>query len=135
MGVYQQLESEYDYEIVEEFLNHFTMMLSSMERLIISLENHASYKNSINELFRMFHTIKAATAYLKITPIHKITLLAEDILSECRELEGAASEALMEWLLLLNDQLHNYKNDLENDHENFSKLNKNIIKLPRNYLR
>ena len=135
MGIYKDLEGEFDYEIVEEFLNHYSSMIGVMEKLIISLENPSTFANKINELFRMFHTIKSASAYLKITPIHKIAVLAEEILQECRELQGAASEVLIEWFLLLHDQLNNYKTDLENDHENFSKLNKNIIKVPIEYLR
>ncbi len=135
MGVFKKLEGEFDYEIVEEFLGHFSMMLESMDGLIVALKEPAHYTHNINELFRMFHTIKSAAGYLHITPIHKIVTLGEEILEECRNIQGAASDDLINWLLLLSDQLTLYKEDLENDHENFSKLNKKIIKVPTDYLR
>jgi two-component system chemotaxis sensor kinase CheA len=135
MGIYQQLESDFDYEIVEEFLGHYTIMVESMDRLIVNLKDPACYSNNINELFRMFHTIKSASAYLHITPVHKLVTLGEDVLEECRNIKGAASDDLINWLLLISEQLTLYKEDLELDHDNFSKLNTKIIKIPTNYLR
>ena len=135
MGVYQQLEGEFDYEIVEEFLAHFSVMVEHMDGLIITLKEPSRYKNNIDELFRMFHTIKSGSAYLRITPINKVVTLAEEILEECRNLDGAAGEELINWLLSITGQLQRYKEDLENDHEHFSKTDKALIKVPLNYLR
>lgn len=135
MGIYQQLESEFDYEIVEEFLGHYSMMVESMDRLIVNLKDPVHYSNNINELFRIFHTIKSASSYLHITPVQKLVTLGEDILEECRNIKGAASDDLINWLLSVSEQLTLYKEDLELDHEKFSTLNKNIIKVPTNYLR
>jgi len=135
MGVYQQLEGDFDYDIVEEFLAHFSVMVENMDPLIVNLKDPIHYKNNIDELFRMFHTIKSGSAYLKITPVNKVVTLAEEILEECRNLEGSASEELINWLLTVTGQLQRYKEDLENDHESFSKTNKALIKVPVNYLR
>ena len=135
MGVYKDLEAEFDYEIVEEFLGHFSYQSENLDRLIIDLNDPDKFTNNINELFRIFHTIKSASAYLKIEPVNKVVTLAEEILEECRILEGAASEALINWLLRISAQLQAYRDDLENDHETFTPLDKAIIKVPTEYLR
>ncbi len=136
MGVFQKLESEYDYEIVEEFFGHYSQMLESVESLIIGLENPNLYGRNVNELFRIFHTIKSGSSYLKIEPVRKLTLLAEEVLEECRNIKTAsASEDLINWLLSVTDQLNLYKDDLENDANEFSHLNSKIIKVPTNYIK
>ncbi len=135
MGVYTALESEFDYEIVEEFFSHYTFMTESMENLIVGLADSAQYTNNINELFRICHNIKSATGYLKIEPINKLVTLAEEVLEECRLVKGRGDEALINWLILVSDQLANYREDLEEDREVFSSLNHHIIKIPTKFIR
>jgi len=130
MGVYAELESEFDFEIVEEFLSHFIIMIEPMEKLVIGLKNEASFSDNINQLFRTFHNIKSATGYLKIKPINTLVTLVEEVLEECRLVEGEGSEALVSWLILVCDQLSDYRDDLENDVEKFCVLNHRIIKVP-----
>ncbi len=135
MGVYQNLEKEFDFDIVEEFFGHYSMMTENLEALIVKLDDPDLYRHSVDELFRIFHTIKSASAYLKITPVNKVVTLAEEVLEECRGLEGRASDALIEWLLIVSDQLAAYREDLEEDAEAFSPLNTKIIKIPTEYLK
>jgi len=134
MGVFAQLEGEFDYEIVEEFFSHFTFMTESMENLIVGLAHKEKYTANINQLFRVFHNIKSATGYLKITPINKLVTLVEEILEECRLVEGVGSEELISWLILVSDQLALYREDLEKDAETFCQLNHLIIKVPTKFI-
>jgi two-component system chemotaxis sensor kinase CheA len=135
MGIFTDLEVEFDVEIVEEFFSHYSFMIEALERLIIGLENEELYTNNINEIFRIFHNIKSSSAYLKIKSMNKVVTLGEEVLEECRNLEGVASEELINWLLLLSDQLTLYKKDLEEDHGELSQINHNIIKVPVKYLK
>ena len=134
MGLYSALEGEFDYEIVEEFLSHFTIMTDSLERLIVGLKQEENYSTNINEIFRICHNIKSATGYLKIIPINKLVTLAEEILEECRLVEGRGSDSLVNWLILVSDQLSDYREDLENDAETFAPLNHLIIKVPTQFI-
>ncbi len=134
MGVFASIEAEFDYEIVEEFFSHYAFMSEAMEKLIIGLCDEGKYLENINELFRICHNIKSATGYLKITPINKLVTLAEETLEECRLVEGKGSEELINWLILVSDQLNLYKEDLENDSETFSSLNHLIIKVPTKFI-
>ncbi len=135
MGVFTDLESQFDYEIVEEFFSHYSFMVESLEALIIDLDKEHLYTNNINEIFRIFHNIKSATAYLRITQINKVVVLGEEVLDECRYLKGEASEELINWLLLLSDQLKLYKDDFELNVKKLSLVNHNIIKVPIKYLK
>ena len=40
MGILKSLEIDYSYDIVEEFLSHYTLMCDLMEPLIINLARH-----------------------------------------------------------------------------------------------
>lgn len=134
MGVFAEIENEFDYEIVEEFFSHYSFMTEAMENLIIGLEDEGKFTNNIAELFRICHNIKSATGYLKIEPINKLVILAEETLEECRLVEGTGSESLINWLILVSDQLILYKEDLEKDRDAFSPLNHLLIKVPTQFI-
>ncbi len=129
MGITTQIQEEIDYEIIDEFIQHFGMMLDTLESVIISLEQENRYKQAINEIFRVMHNLKSASSYLKIEPMRKMCELVEETISVARELEGPASAELMDWLLLASDQLKNWYDDIVNDNK-LSPTNKKIIRIP-----
>lgn len=130
MGVASKLFVEYDYDIAEDFIIHYSIMSYQMENLVISLSKPEKYQNSVNELFRIMHNIKSASQFLKIRPIAKLSVLGEEILEEARSLEGPASEEFIDWLLFVSDQFVKYKHDLEADEDDFSELDRSIINIP-----
>jgi len=48
MGVKSYLDANFDFEIVDEFLDHYSMMVDSMEMMIIDLSKPALHEKSIN---------------------------------------------------------------------------------------
>jgi len=131
MGLFTQLEIEFDLEIVEDFISHFGIMCENMEPLIISLGKAEEYEENIGELFRIFHNIKSAAGFLRLDAIIKLAALCEDVAEEARMLHGPASEDFIDWLLMVSDQFNRYRQDLENDAEYFGMLEPLIIKVPR----
>lgn len=132
MGLYTQLEIDFDLDIVEDFINHYSIMCENMEPLIINLNKQENFKENIRELFRIYHNLKSAGGFLKLDPIVKLATLSEDVCEEARVLEGPASEEFIDWLLLISDQFEVYRKDVEQDAEFFSMLNPLIIKVPLN---
>lgn len=130
MGILTQIEIDFDLEIVEDFVAHYAIMCESMEALIISLGNESYYKDSVNDLFRIFHNIKSAAGFVQLDPILKLASLAEEVLEEARELDGPGSDEFIDWLLMVSDQFAKYRLDLEDDKDNFCMLEPLIIKLP-----
>ena len=130
MGLFSQLEVDFDLEIVEDFISHYAIMCETMEPLIIGLEKKDRYENNIRELFRIFHNIKSAAGFLKLEPIAKLATLCEDITEEARILEGPATDDFIDWLLLISDQFDKYRMNIEDDDEYFGMLEPLIIKVP-----
>ena len=135
MGVFKELEGEFDYDIVEEFLGHFGFMIDSLEPLIIDLEKSEKFSTNIDNLFRIFHNIKSASGYLKIEPINKLATLAEETLEECRLVDGSGSDELIDWLLAVSDQMANYKQDLDNDRDEFTPTSPKLIRVPTKFVK
>lgn len=130
MGIKQNLFDNYDYDIVDEFILHYSVMTYQMENLIIYSAKEDEYKENIEELFRIAHNIKSAAGFLKIEPILKLATLLEEVLEEARELKGPSNDDFIDWMLSVKDQFERYKEDLENDAEEFGDLDTNIIKIP-----
>jgi two-component system chemotaxis sensor kinase CheA len=130
MGIFSQMELDFDLEIVEDFITHYGIMCESMEPLIISLSKEELYHENIGELFRIFHNIKSAAGFVRLDPIIKLASLSEEVVEEARILNGPASETFIDWLLLVSDQFAIYRQDVEDDADYFSMLKPHIIKLP-----
>ena len=129
MGIRARLEEEYDYDIVDEFLDHLDIMTEAMEPTIIALEKEDGRSEMINELFRIFHNIKSASGFLKIERIHLLSELAEELMESVRQNPNSLSEEIIDWLLLVNDQFRVWYTQLENDDE-LKDINPKILNVP-----
>lgn len=133
MGILTQLETDYDVDIVDEFLTHFGVMTMSLEPLIINLSKPDEFESNLNEIFRIFHNIKSSSGYLHIKELLNFTKLCEDILDDVRDKKtskSVASEELIDWLLLASDELEMYRQDIENDSVYLHSFNPKLIKMP-----
>jgi two-component system chemotaxis sensor kinase CheA len=117
MGVRKELEETFDYEIVDEFLDHFAMVTDEIELLTIQLEKPEYYVRNVDELFRIFHNVKSATAFLHISVINKFAISVEDLLERMRGREGPASPAVVDWLIACDDHMTQWNDNLRLDEE------------------
>ena len=129
MGIRSGLDANFDFEIVDEFLDHYSMMVESMEVMIIDLSKPNMYERSVNELFRVFHNIKSASGYLKIEPMFKLASFVEDELEELRKKTTPISEETTNWLLSISDMFSAWQDDLKLDNE-LSKIKYSLLKIP-----
>ncbi|CAI6159056.1 MAG: hypothetical protein SPLUMA2_SPLUMAMAG2_00805 [uncultured Sulfurimonas sp.] len=129
MGVRSDLDANFDFEIVDEFLDHYSMMVESMEVMIIDLEKPNSYDRSINELFRVFHNIKSASAYLQITQMAKLSSFVEDELEELRKAKPPISEETTTWLLDVSDMYATWQEDFKLDNV-LTHIRYSLLKIP-----
>lgn len=129
MGIRRDLEGNFDFEIVDEFLDHYAMMVEIMEPLIIELGKNERYGHSLEELFRIFHNIKSASAFLKIEPMVRLSTFVEDSLENMRYQEGPANEDVLAWLLSVNDMYIQWQEDLKLDNP-MTKIKFSLLKLP-----
>ncbi|CAI6149728.1 MAG: hypothetical protein SPLUMA1_SPLUMAMAG1_00920 [uncultured Sulfurimonas sp.] len=129
MGVRSDLDANFDFEIVDEFLDHYSMMVESMEVMIIDLEKPNSYDRSINELFRVFHNIKSASGYLQITQMAKLSSFVEGELEELRKAKPPISEETTTWLLDVSDMYATWQEDFKLDNV-LTHIRYSLLKIP-----
>jgi len=129
MGIKSDLTANFDYEIVEEFLNHYSIMMDSLEILIIDLSKPEMYKRSLNELFRIFHNIKSASGFLKIEQMHRLSKFVEEVLEELQRINKIANDDVITWFLNISKMFNAWSDDLENDNE-LSHIKYTLLKTP-----
>ncbi len=129
MGIRRDLEDNYDFEIVDEFLDHYAMMVEVMEPLIIDLGKNDRYNHALEELFRIFHNIKSASSFLQIEPMVRLSTFVEDSLDKMRFQEGPANEEVITWLVAVNDMYIQWQEDLKLDNV-MTKITFSLLKLP-----
>ena len=129
MGIRSELDANFDFEIVDEFFDHYSMMVESMEVIILDLSNSDMRQRSVNELFRIFHNIKSASGYLKIVSMNRLSSFVEDELEELRHSDRPVSQETIDWLLLLSDMFSQWNDDFKQDND-LSKIKYSLLKLP-----
>jgi len=129
MGIRSDLDAKFDFEIVDEFLDHYAMMVESMEIIILDLSKESMRKRSVDELFRIFHNIKSASGYLQIISMNKLAEFVEDALDELRQLDNPITQDTISWLLIISDMFTQWHEDLKSDNE-LSKIKYSLLKLP-----
>lgn len=129
MGIRSELETTFDFELIDEFLDHFAMMVDIMEPLIVDLGYEERYSRSVEELFRIFHNIKSASSYLKIEPMIRLATLVEDALEQLRACTTPANEETITWLISVSDMFIQWQEDFKMDNE-LSKVPFSLLILP-----
>jgi len=129
MGIRTDLENNFDFEIIDEFLDHYAMMIEIMEPLIIDLGNSDRYGRSVEELFRIFHNIKSATSYLKVEPMIRLSTFVEDALEQLRKQNSRANEETISWLISVSDMFMQWQEDFKMDND-LSRINFSLLILP-----
>lgn len=129
MGVRSDLDANFDFEIVDEFLDHYSMMVDSMEVMIVDLSKPNMYNRSVNELFRVFHNIKSASSYLKLLPMSKLAAFVEDELEVLRTKKPPITDETTDWLLAISDMFAMWQDDLKMNND-LSKIKYSLLKIP-----
>ena len=129
MGIRSVLEANFDFEIIDEFLDHYAMMTEIMESLIVDLGNPERFHRSIEELFRIFHNIKSASGYLQIEPMVRLATFSEDALEQLRSRDTIVNDETITWLISVADMFMHWQEDLKMDNE-LSKIHFSLLILP-----
>lgn len=129
MGIRSDLDSNFDVEIVDEFLDHYSMMVECMDTMILDLSKESMYTQSINELFRIFHNINSASGFLKITQMSKLASFVEESIEHIRTSKKSVNKETINWLLSISSMFSLWKNDLKLDNK-LSRIKYSLLKLP-----
>ena len=131
MGILDKLYEEYDYDIVDEFVNQWDYIIDEIDIVIERLEKEDEYKEAVNELFRIFHSLKSATAFLKLTRINVFSKLVEDVLESARN-KDKPTEEFVDWMFLASGQIAKWYGEITHNKE-LSPIDGRLLKLPKGY--
>ncbi len=79
-----------DQELIESFVSESTDLIDDVEPLFIKLEKKANANepadvDTVNKIFRLFHSMKGSAAFLNLNNIAELTHHAETLLDEFRK--------------------------------------------------
>ncbi len=93
---------EADVQLVTDFISEAHTHLDSAESALLALENSPQDSDSVNAVFRAFHTIKGVAGFLNRRQIGALAHAAESLLDAARqrklELRGAVLDVVLEAL-------------------------------------
>lgn len=128
------LEINFDHDLVSEFMGHYEAMMEQTDTLVLQIENASYYRQNINEIYRTIHTLKSSSGFFKLEKINRLCTLSEEVLDVARELEGSATDDLIDWLFAVCDELKLWLEDLQSG-RNLSLVNPSIIRIPIHFIR
>ncbi len=89
--------AEEDIPLILDFINESREHIEAAEAGLLELENNPEDQETLNRIFRSFHTIKGMSGFLNLMDINKLAHAAENLLDMARKgqlrLVGAFSDA------------------------------------------
>jgi two-component system chemotaxis sensor kinase CheA len=90
---------EEDKEIIYDFVSESLESLGTIEIKLMDLEQDPSDLDTINSIFRPFHTIKGVSGFLNLTNINTLSHIAENLLEKARNRELSIDEEMIDAIL------------------------------------
>jgi two-component system, chemotaxis family, sensor kinase CheA len=81
------LPSDADPELLKEFIAESRELLEKSEAALLAMESNPNDAESVNTVFRAFHTVKGTSGFLGLTITSELAHLAESLLSRIRNKE------------------------------------------------
>ncbi len=82
---YFDIPKEAEADIIRDFITESRENLISAEEALLKLESNPNDKESINKVFRCFHTIKGTSSFVGLNYISEFAHLAENLLVKIRD--------------------------------------------------
>lgn len=110
--------SEEDREILSDFVMESLESLETVEVSLMDLEQDPGNLDSINAIFRSFHTIKGVSAFLNLDRINMLAHRAENLLDKARSgeigIQATVVDIILESVDALKKLIVGVQNGLEN---------------------
>lgn len=108
-----------DIEMISEFIFESLEHLDDTDRLLLTIEADAGDADSINGVFRAFHTIKGLAGFLYLNQIQSLAHSAESLLDRARKgellLTGASLDLIFESSDLMRQLIELVREAVENE--------------------
>lgn len=91
--------SEEDRQILQDFVGESIENLGTIEVNLVNLEQDPGDLETMNSIFRPFHTIKGVSGFLNLGEINKLSHSAENLLDKARNGELLVGEGIIDLVL------------------------------------
>ena len=107
------LESQDDLELLNEFCNEGKDLLSQVEQGVLVLEEDPAHRETLNQVFRAFHTFKGGAGFLGLEPIKDLAHNLESLLDAARQNSLVIDRNVINLILAGGDALRMYVDGIE----------------------
>ncbi|MEI2724729.1 MAG: Hpt domain-containing protein [Verrucomicrobiota bacterium] len=102
------LNLEADQELLLEFINESQEHLQNIEQGVLVLEDNPTDGDTLNSIFRAFHTFKGGSGFLNLTPIQVLAHELESLLDAARQHKLTINSATIDLILEGGDTLKRF---------------------------
>jgi two-component system chemotaxis sensor kinase CheA len=106
------LNREQDGELLNEFINESQEHLQNIEQGVLVLEQHPGDEDTLNSIFRAFHTFKGGSGFLNLTAIQTLAHELESLLDLARQRKLAITPSVINLILEGGDTLKQFSNEI-----------------------
>ncbi len=106
------LNLEQDGELLNEFINESQEHLQNIEQGVLVLEQQTADADTLNSIFRAFHTFKGGSGFLNLTAIQTLAHELESLLDLARQQKLAITPAVINLILEGGDTLRQFCNEI-----------------------
>ena len=99
------LSLDADGELLREFINESQEHLQNIENGVLVLEENPADADTLNTIFRAFHTFKGGSGFLNLTPIKNLAHELESLLDAARQHKLAINSGIIDVILQGGDTL------------------------------
>ncbi|MCD8531491.1 MAG: Hpt domain-containing protein [Saccharospirillaceae bacterium] len=99
--------------LLKQFVSESRDLIQSISESLLLLEKNANTRDTLNELFRLIHTLKGNTGLFDFPDMTHVLHAAEDIMAERRDVEAPWEQTLTDLILEVMDYLSEFCNQLE----------------------
>lgn len=104
---------EQDAELLREFINESCEHLQNIELGILILEEHPADADTLNSIFRAFHTFKGGSGLLNLTPVKLLAHELESLLDQARQHKLVIDSSMINLILEGGDILKQFMAEIE----------------------
>lgn len=112
-GLTITVESKDDLELLNEFCNEGRDLLSQVEQGVLVLEQQPEHRETLNQVFRAFHTFKGGAGFLGLDPIKELAHILESLLDAARQNILPINRHVINLILAGGDTLRQFVDGIE----------------------
>jgi two-component system chemotaxis sensor kinase CheA len=102
-----------DEELLREFVVESREHLDNIENGVLELEGNPDDGETLNTVFRAFHTFKGGAGFLNLVPINRLAHVLESLLDLARQRKLAIDKAVIDLILRGRDTLRQFLEEID----------------------